>query len=453
MGLKNYSISGMRDFSFLEVRKREYIINILKELFELYGFSPLETPSMEKRDVLFGKYGDDGDKLIYQILKSGNFLSKVENIDNLEDYKKCSNLISDKALRYDLTIPFARYVVQNSENITFPFKRYQIQKVWRADRPQKGRYREFTQCDVDVIGSSSLWSECDLICVFSDFFQKLGFNNNVVLKINNRKVLEGIFELLDIECDFASFCLSIDKIEKMGKEYFYDFLSQKKCSPLKSKLIKKLFDMDSNNLSKLDFLKSNFVNDKVNKGVEELLFILDKIKSSKIDFTVDFSLARGIDYYTGTIFEIVSNQTSIGSLGGGGRYDELTKIFGKDLGSGVGISFGLERIYVLLDELNLFPDYINKTLDVLFVNLGEKEASISQDFVILLRKNGISSELYPDLVKLKKQMSYSNKKDIKYTAIIGEDELSSGKINVRNMKTGNQDLLTIDELIKKIKNE
>jgi len=453
MGLKNYSISGMRDFSFLEVRKREYIINILKELFELYGFSPLETPSMEKRDVLFGKYGDDGDKLIYQILKSGNFLSKVENIDNLEDYKKCSNLISDKALRYDLTIPFARYVVQNSENITFPFKRYQIQKVWRADRPQKGRYREFTQCDVDVIGSSSLWPECDLIYVFSDFFQKLGFNKNVVLKINNRKILEGVFELLDIECDFYSFCLSIDKIEKVGKEYFYDFLNQKKCSPPKSKLIKKLFDMDSNNLSKLDFLKSNFDNDKVNKGVEELLFILDKIKSCKMDFTVDFSLARGIDYYTGTIFEIVSNKTSIGSLGGGGRYDELTKIFGKDLGSGVGISFGLERIYVLLDELNLFPAYINKTLDVLFVNLGEEEASVSQGFVSFLRKNGISSELYPDLVKLKKQMSYSNKKDIKYTAIIGEDELSSGKINVRNMKTGNQDLLTIDELIKKIKNE
>jgi histidyl-tRNA synthetase len=451
MSAINYSLSGMRDFSFLEVRKRNYIINIITQFFELYGFSPLETPSMEKRDVLLGKYGEDGDKLIYQVLKSGNFLSKVKELDNT-DYKEVAGLISDKALRYDLTIPFARYVVQNSENITFPFKRYQIQKVWRADRPQKGRYREFTQCDADVIGSSSLWSECDLISIFNDFFQKLGLSD-IVLRINNRKILEGIFELLDIESDFITFCLSIDKMDKAGKEYFYNFLNQKKCSKDQSKLIEQLFEMDLNNVEKIDFIKFNFNNEKVKKGVEELLFILDKVKSCKMDIKVDFSLARGIDYYTGTIFEVISNSNSIGSLGGGGRYDGLTKIFGKDLGSGVGISFGLERIYVLLDELNLFPETINKPLDVLFVNLGEKEADISQDFVSILRKNSISSELYPDSIKLKKQMSYANKKDVKYIAIIGEDELDSGKINLRNMKTGDQELLGIDELIKTIKNE
>ncbi|MBG40300.1 MAG: histidine--tRNA ligase [Flavobacteriales bacterium] len=451
MGTINYSLSGMRDFNFLEVRKRNYIINNLTKLFELYGFSPLETPSMEKRSVLFGKYGDEGDKLIYQVLKSGNFLSKINDI-NTQDYKELSNFISDKALRYDLTIPFARYVVQNSQDITFPFKRYQIQKVWRADRPQKGRYREFTQCDVDVIGSSSLWSECDLISIYSDFFNIIGLKN-ISLNINNRKILEGIFDSLDIKTDFTSFCISIDKIDKAGKEYFYDFLDQKKCSKVQSKLIAKLFELKLSNSDKLQYIKSNFINEKVNSGVEELLFILDKTKSCKIDISIDFSLARGIDYYTGSIFEVISKDKSIGSLGGGGRYDGLTKMFGKDLGSGVGISFGLERIYMLLDEFNLFPKSINKSTDVFFVNLGEKEACISQKFVNILREKGISSELFPDCVKLKKQMSYSNKKNSKYTAMIGEDELNTGKINLRNMTTGDQELLTIDELIKKIKNE
>jgi len=451
MSTINYSLSGMRDFNFLEVRKRDYIINVVKKIFELYGFSPLETPSMEKRNVLLGKYGDEGDKLIYQVLKSGDFLSKIKDLET-KDYKELSNLISDKALRYDLTIPFARYVVQNSQNITFPFKRYQIQKVWRADRPQKGRYREFTQCDVDVIGSYSLWSECDLITIFSDFFKNLGLPD-ITLKINNRKILEGIFDSLDIKSDFTTFCLSIDKIEKAGKEYFYEFLNQKKCSKNQSQLVGKLFELKLSNSDKLEYIKSNFNNDKVKKGVVELLFILDKLKSCQMDIKIDFSLARGIDYYTGSIFEVICNNNSIGSLGGGGRYDGLTKIFGKDLGSGVGISFGLERIYMLLDELNLFPESVNKSLDVLFVNLGKKEANISQEFVSVLRKNGISSELYPDSVKLKKQMSYSNNKNIKYTAIIGENELNSGKINLRNMKTGDQDLLGINELIKKIKNE
>jgi len=450
MSTMNYSLSGMRDFNFLEVRKRNYIINTVTTLFELYGFFPLETPSMEKRSVLLGKYGDEGDKLIYQVLKSGDFLSKINDFKNT-DYKELSNLISDKALRYDLTIPFARYVVQNSQDITLPFKRYQIQKVWRADRPQKGRYREFTQCDIDVIGTSSLWSECDLISIFSDFFKKLGLTD-ITLKINNRKILEGIFDSLDIQTDFTTFCLSIDKIEKAGKEYFYEFLNKKKCSKGQSELIAKLFELNLSNLENLEYVRSNFNNEKLKNGVEELLFILDKIKSYQMDIKVDFSLARGIDYYTGSIFEVICNNSSIGSLGGGGRYDSLTKIFGKDLGSGVGISFGLERIYMLLDELNLFPDSVNKSLDVLFVNLGEKEANVSREFVSVLRKNGISSELYPDCVKLKKQMSYSNKKNIKYTAIIGEDELNSGKINLRNMKTGDQDLLEINELIKKINN-
>ena len=451
MSTTNNSLSGMRDFNSLEVRKRNYIINIVTKLFELYGYSPLETPSMEKRNVLLGKYGDEGDKLIYQVLKSGDFLSKVNNLEG-NDYKEISNLISDKALRYDLTIPFARYVVQNSQDLTFPFKRYQIQKVWRADRPQKGRYREFTQCDVDVIGTSSLWSECDLISIFSDFFKNLGLID-VSLKINNRKILEGIFDLLNIESDFTSFCLSIDKIEKAGKEYFFNFLEEKKCTKDQTKLVVQLFELNLSNIEKLKFIRSNFNSDKVKDGVEELLFILDKISNNKMDIKIDFSLARGIDYYTGSIFEVICNNNTIGSLGGGGRYDGLTKIFGKDLGSGVGISFGLERIYMLLNELNLFPDSVNKSLDVLFVNLGIEEAKLSQKFVGILRQNGISSELYPDMIKLKKQMSYSNKKNIKYTAIIGEDEISSGKINLRNMKTGDQDLLKIDELIKKIINE
>ena len=446
----------MPDFSSSEVKKREYVFSIMKIIFEKYGFSPLETPAIEKRETLIGNYGSEGDKLVYQLLKSGNFLSKVDEKKILsKDVNFITPLVSDKALRYDLTIPFARYISSNQANITLPFKRYQIQKVWRADRPQKGRLREFTQCEIDVIGSQSIWLESDLIKICDEVFTTLNLKN-VVLKLNNRKILEGLYNYLTPKFSFIEFCISLDKIEKYGIDVFLSFLEENMVSKKSISIFKSLF---SKSISSKDFKSKfsslfNFKSQLIEEGKNEVYNLLAKISGLKnLTIEIDFSLARGLDYYTGMIFEIKSNDINIGSIGGGGRYDKLTTLFGNYVGSGVGLSFGLERILICLNELNLFPNDLDFSLDILFVNLGEREAILSQSYIDRLRNRGIKCELYPDNVKLKKQMSYANKKKIDFVALIGEDELKTNKITLKNMINGSQEIISIENLIKKLKNE
>ena len=444
----------MPDFSSSEVKKREYVFSIMQIIFEKYGFSPLETPAIEKRETLIGNYGSEGDKLVYQLLKSGNFLSKVDEKKILsKDVNFIAPLVSDKALRYDLTIPFARYISSNQANITLPFKRYQIQKVWRADRPQKGRLREFTQCDIDVIGSQSIWLESDLIKICDEVFTSLNLQN-IVLKLNNRKILEGLYNYLTPKFSFIEFCISLDKIEKSGIDVFLSFLEENMVSKKSISIFKSLF---SKSISSKDFKSQfsslfNFKSQLIEEGKNEVYNLLAKISGLKnLTIEIDFSLARGLDYYTGMIFEIKSNDINIGSIGGGGRYDKLTTLFGNNVGSGVGLSFGVERILICLNELNLFPNDLDFSLDVLFVNLGEREAILSQSFIDRLRNRGIKCELYPDNVKLKKQMSYANKKKIDFVALIGEDELKTNKITLKNMINGSQEIISVEEMIKKIK--
>tara|TARA_B100001057_G_scaffold492244_2_gene584268 strand:- start:28747 stop:30114 length:1368 start_codon:yes stop_codon:yes gene_type:complete len=455
MSNKSFSLSGMPDLSSIEVKKREYVLNVMKKIFEKYGFQPLETPAIEKREVLIGNYGSDADKLVYQLLKSGDFLSKVDSQLLNSDYNTLSSVISDKALRYDLTIPFARYISKNQSSINFPYKRYQMQKVWRADRPQKGRLREFTQCDADIIGSDSHWLEIDLIKVYDEVFFDLGLEN-VILKINNRKILEGLFKIFSSDLKFTEFCIALDKIEKKGKNYFIDFLKKNKVSK-KNILLFELLLKQSISINDLDSFFSKKIkskNDFIDQGVSDTIAVfsrLGNLKCLKIEF--DLSLARGLNYYTGLIFEVLNSKVSIGSIGGGGRYDNLTSIFGKNIGSGAGISFGLERIIICLNELNLFPKFLYDSLDVLFVNLGDKEAILSQNYIDKLRSFNYSCELYPDNVKLKKQLSYANKRNVRYIAIIGEDELKSNKITLKNMSNGDQHKLNFNDLINFFKNE
>ena len=456
MSSKNFSLSGMPDFSSIEVKKRDYVFSIMKNVFEKYGFSPLETPAIEKREVLMGNYGSEGDKLVYQLLKSGNFASKIDTKKLLKlDYKTIASLISDKALRYDLTVPFARYVSKNQSDITFPFKRYQIQKVWRADRPQKGRLREFTQCDADIIGSDSLWLESDLLKIYDEVFRKLGLKD-IVLKINNRKILEGLYNTLSANFSFSEFCIALDKIDKKGKDIFLDFLkdngvSKKNISIFGLLLSKPISILNFNT----DFTRIlNISNELIEEGKQDIITLFSKIKGIKtLKIEFDFSLARGLDYYTGVIFETKCKQVDIGSIGAGGRYDNLTALFGNNIGSGVGISFGVERILMCLDELNLFPKDLDCFLDLFFVNLGEKEAFLCQTYIDQLRDSGIKCELFPDKLKLKKQMSYANKKYVKYTALVGEEELKTKKITLKNMIDGSQESITLKDLINKLKNE
>jgi len=411
MSKRNFSLSGMPDFSSLEVKRRDYVFFIMKNIFEKYGFCPLETPAIEKRETLIGNYGPEGDKLVYQLLKSGDFFAKQDKKKLLNsDYKNIASFISNKALRYDLTIPFARYVSKNQSEITFPFKRYQIQKVWRADRPQKGRLREFTQCDADIIGSDSLWLESDLLKIYDEVFRELRLED-VVLKVNNRKILEGLFSSLSVSSSFSEFCIFLDKIEKKGKGIFLNFL---KDNGVSKKNIS-MFDSLLNKSISIDNFKPEFSsiinvsNSLIEEGLKDTIDLFSKISGIKtLNVEFDFSLARGLDYYTGMIFEIKCNKLDIGSIGGGGRYDNLTTLFGNNVGSGVGISFGVERIMICLDELNLFPNDLDCVLDILFVNLGKEEAFLSQDYIDTLRSYGIKCELFPDNLKLKKQMSYAN---------------------------------------------
>ena len=436
---------GTRDFTSKIMFRRNYIFNKVKSCFERYGYAPIETPAMENIETLTGKYGDEGDRLIFKVLNSGDFLSK-SNIDKNTTSKSLSKEIADKALRYDLTVPFARYVALNRNELSFPFKRYQMQNVWRADRPQKGRFREFYQCDADVIGSKSLLNEIELIQLCDDIFSELNVPNINIL-INNRKILSAMIDLMSASEIFNEFVIVLDKIDKIGVDNVKSELIKIGVSDEKIGILDTF--LNSNNVNELsNILKDSFIG---MEGVSEMNYIFDKIeklnlKNSTLKF--DVSLARGLNYYTGSIFEVKSNDVEIGSIAGGGRYDDLTSIFGLDNVSGVGISFGIDRIFLVMDELNLFPEDIDVSSRVLFVNFGEVESEFCLSLVKKLRDNNINSELYPSAEKIKKQMNYANNKGVQYVVMVGEDEMKSGKLSIKNMQTGDQEKMNISELIK-----
>ena len=442
---------GTRDFSPIEVAKRNYIMNTIKDQFQLFGFQPIETPSFENSDTLMGKYGEEGDRLIFKILNSGDYLRKVdEDLYNSKDSTKITSKISEKALRYDLTVPFARYVVQHQNEIDFPFKRYQIQPVWRADRPQKGRFREFYQCDADVVGSKSLWQEVDFIKLYDSVFTKLNLEG-VTIKINNRKILSGIAEVIGESDKLIDFTVALDKLDKIGEEGVKNEMLQKGISETAIEKVKPLFSFSgttSEKINKLTELLSSSVEGM--KGVEELEFIVNAIKAMPLqtaNLDLDVTLARGLNYYTGAIFEVAPPSTvKMGSIGGGGRYDDLTGIFGLKDVSGVGISFGLDRIYLVLQELNLFPVTVAPLTKALFINFGEIEALYCLKTVNALRKEGMVAELYPDSAKMKKQMSYANKREIPFVVLAGTTEVENKTFTVKNMKTGTQEEVDFEGL-------
>jgi len=446
---------GTRDFSATEIAKRNYIFNTIKSTFEKFGFEPIETPSFENSSTLMGKYGEEGDRLIFKILNSGDYLKKVD--DTLlasKSSQKITPTISDKALRYDLTVPFARYVVQHLNDIILPFKRYQMQAVWRADRPQKGRFREFYQCDADVVGSKSLWQEIEFIQLYDAVFDSLGIKD-VSIKINNRKILAGIAEVIGAADKLIDFTVALDKLDKIGKDGVVQELERKGISELAINKLSPLFEFSGSNIEKLNGLENMLKDSEIGlKGIAEMRFIIeniDKLGLETANLEPDVTLARGLNYYTGTILEVVSNQVAIGSIGGGGRYDDLTGIFGlKDL-SGMGISFGLDRIYLVLEELNLFDKVQIPKPKVLFINFGEKEALYALQGIKALRKDGISTELYPEASKMKKQMIYANKRKIPFVVLAGGDEIDNKKFTLKNMTTGEQKLVGLEELISIIK--
>ena len=436
---------GTRDFGPNEMKKREYLFKIFKDTFSIYGFNALETPSMENINVLNGKYGEEGDKLIFRILDSGDFIKDVDNIES-KDSNNLRKEISKKGLRYDLTVPFARYVSMNRDKITLPFKRYQIQNVWRADRPQKGRFREFYQCDVDYIGTKSIVCEAEIIDLVYSIFEKLKIQDFSV-KLNNRKVLFGIVETLSLQDNFDKICIIIDKIDKIGKDKFIEELKNIDLSKSQIEKLNSVLFFDGSNDDKIKFLK-DFLS-KSSTGLEGINEIENLTKLSK-EFIFDINLARGLSYYTSSIFEVILDEKNIGSLCGGGRYDDLTEIFGyKDI-SGIGISFGIERIYEIMKERNLFPDSINKKDTVLVCSMSEKYLDDSLRISSILRNNNISTDLYPDNPKLKKQLQYANNNDIPYVIIIGEDEVTSKLFTLKDMETGSQEKLGIDEIISKV---
>jgi len=436
---------GTRDFGPNEMKKREYLFKIFKDTFSLYGFNALETPTMENINVLNGKYGEEGDKLIFRILDSGEFIKGIDNIES-KDSNNLRKVISKKGLRYDLTVPFARYVSMNRDKITLPFKRYQIQNVWRADRPQKGRFREFYQCDVDYIGTRSIVCEAEIIDLVYSIFEKLKIQDFSV-KLNNRKVLFGIAETLSLEDNFDKICIIIDKIDKIGKDKFIEELKSIELSKSQIEKLNSVLFFEGTNNDKIKFLKSFLSSSST--GLEGINEIENLTQLSK-EFTFDLNLARGLSYYTSSIFEVILDEKNIGSLCGGGRYDDLTEIFGyKDI-SGIGISFGIERIYEIMKERNLFPYSINKKDTVLVCSMSKKYLDDSFRISSILRNNNISTDLYPDTPKLKKQLQYANNNDIPYVIIIGEDEVASKLYTLKDMETGNQEKLGINEIISKV---
>ena len=434
---------GTRDFSPEEMMRRTYIFDTIKSVFRLFGYAPLETPSMENLSTLLGKYGDEGDKLLFKILNSGDYGAKLSE----EELRQASK-ISEKGLRYDLTVPFARYVVQHQNEIVFPFKRYQIQPVWRADRPQKGRYREFYQCDVDVIGSKSLLSEVELVDIVARVFSKLGIA--VTLKMNNRKILYGIAESIGHADKMVDITVAIDKLDKIGLDNVKAELRERGIDDEAITKLQPILELSGTNSEKLSKLGDIIGESETGvKGIEEMRTIFDNVAALGIGITpeLDLSLARGLNYYTGAIFEVKANDFAIGSISGGGRYDDLTGIFGMPGMSGVGISFGADRIYDVMLGLNLFPEELACSTKVLFVNLGAAEEQCSMRLVAKLRDRGVASEIYPEAAKMKKQMEYANRRGIPYVVIIGSNELERGVATVKDMRSGEQSEMTFEELV------
>ena len=440
---------GTRDFGPMEMAKRNYIFNTIKDVYALYGFQQIETPAMETLQTLMGKYGEEGDKLLFKVLNSGDFMNKVSD-DELRESNSLhlAAKLCEKGLRYDLTVPFARYVVMHREELQLPFKRYQIQPVWRADRPQKGRYREFYQCDADVVGSDSLLNEVELMQIVDTVFTKFGVR--VQIKINNRKILTGIAEIIGEADKIVDITVAIDKLDKIGLE---SVNAELKADGIPDEAIEKLqpiISLSGSNSEKLDVIGNILAASEIGaKGVEETRFILDALEKTGLnnEIELDLTLARGLNYYTGAIFEVKALDTPMGSITGGGRYDNLTGIFGMPGLSGVGISFGADRIYDVLNTLDLYPKEAVNTTQLLFINFGEKETAYCLPSVSKARKAGIRTEMYPDSAKMKKQMGYANAKNIPFVALAGENEINEGKLTLKNMATGEQTMVTPDELI------
>ena len=456
--MANVSIpKGTRDFSPVEMAKRNYIFNTIKEVYALYGFQQIETPAMENLSTLMGKYGEEGDKLLFKIQNSGDYFKGLTDEELLSrNAAKLASKFCEKGLRYDLTVPFARYVVMHREELSLPFKRYQIQPVWRADRPQKGRYREFYQCDADVVGSNSLLNEVELMQIIDTVFTKFGVR--VCIKINNRKILSGIAEMIGEADKIVDITVAIDKLDKIGIDNVNAELAEAGIPAHSIEKLQPIINLQGTNAEKLQTMREVLKDSEIGlKGIEEIEFILNTLGSLSTTNTpsmlnnpieLDLTLARGLNYYTGAIFEVKALDVQIGSITGGGRYDNLTGIFGMPGLSGVGISFGADRIFDVLNQLDLYPREAVNATQVLFVNFGEKEAQYSLPIIADLRKAGIRAEIYPDSTKMKKQMSYANATEIPFVAIIGETEMQEGKVTIKNMTTGEQQLVDKDDIIK-----
>ena len=442
---------GTRDFSPLEMIKRNYIFNTIKDVYKLYGFQQIETPAMESLQTLMGKYGDEGDKLLFKILNSGDYLKKVSDDELLQrNPLKLAPQLCEKGLRYDLTVPFARYVVMHREELQMPFKRYQIQPVWRADRPQKGRYREFYQCDADIVGSDSLLNEVELVQIMDTVFTKFGIR--VQIKINNRKILTGIAEVIGEAEKIIDITVAIDKLDKIGIDNVNKELKENGISNEAITKLQPIIALKGSNEDKLNTLQEVLSTSEIGlKGIEETRYILNKLSSvnTQNEIELDLTLARGLNYYTGAIFEVKALDVAIGSITGGGRYDNLTGIFGMPGISGVGISFGADRIYDVLNTLDLYPRESVEQTQILFINFGEEEVDYCLPISTQLRTNGVFTEVFPDNTKMKKQMNYANAKQIPFVVIAGENEIKEGKLTLKNMLTGEQSLLTKEELIAK----
>ena len=434
---------GTRDFSPSEVVKRNYIFNIVKKHFQTFGFQPIETPSFENSETLLGKYGDEGDRLIFKILNSGDFISKVDDVTySSKNSSSIAPKITEKALRYDLTVPFARYVVMHQNEIDFPFKRYQIQPVWRADRPQKGRFREFYQCDADVVGADSLLQEVELIQLYDAVFTEVNLEG-VNIKLNNRKILSGIAETIGAQHLLVDFTIALDKLDKIGEEGVKKEMLEKGISEASIEKLSPLFSLSGSSPEQLEALRQLLSqSEEGSTGVEELSFIIETVESLGLQsskLSIDVTLARGLNYYTGAIFEVAAPEgVKMGSIGGGGRYDDLTGIFGLKDVSGVGISFGLDRIYLVLEELNLFPESVGQSLDVLCLNFGDNEALAALRLVTALRKEGAKADLYPSNAKIQKQFKYANNRSVPYVILLGAQELENNSFVVKNMSSGEQ---------------
>jgi histidyl-tRNA synthetase len=441
---------GTRDFTALEVSRRRFIINTLQKNFELFGFQPLETPSFENLSTLTGKYGEEGDRLIFKILNSGDYTAKVNQEDwENKSHQKLTSQISDKALRYDLTVPFARFVAMNHNQLTFPFKRYQIQPVWRADRPQKGRFREFYQCDADVVGSESLLQEVDLVQLYMKSFADLGVG--VTIHINNRKILSGLAEYAGITDKLIDFTVALDKLDKIGKDGVVKELLERQIAQKSIDKLDFLFTQSDDALENLRQLKEKFTGNETGlKGVEELELVITRSLELGVDvknLVFDITLARGLDYYTGAIFEVKANDVQMGSIGGGGRYDNLTEVFGVKNIPGIGISFGLDRIYLVMEELGLFPEEAASNVEYLFANFGGDESLEALKLIRQLREKGVSAEMYPENAKLGKQFTYAEKKGIKNLVFLGDEEIKNKTVTYKNLELGEQKTVSMEEFL------